>query len=187
MATSTCFEQVMERHRHRVYTLACYSLGCPQDAEDVAQEVFVRLWRNWGTMEIERVEGWLIRVTTNACLDLRRKRATRKRAAGSYAPHVLDASPSVAGDPGEAAASSELQARVAEAITRLKEPYRAILILREIEGLPYLDISDALEMPMPSVKVNLHRARAKLAELLEPLRGEQSGAGHPREADARVH
>ncbi|QDV39088.1 RNA polymerase sigma factor [Tautonia plasticadhaerens] len=178
----------MERLSSRVYSLARYTLGSAQDAEDVTQEVFIRLWENWAQVDLERVEGWLIRVTSNACVDFRRRSSARPEAGGSRAPtRAIDRCPSAATDPSTAAESSELRSRVADAIARLQEPYRSVLILREIEGLPYAEISQALGMSMPSVKVNLHRARARLTELLGPLGDPPSSSGQRREAGERVH
>ncbi len=179
----------MERLSSRVYTLARYSLGSPQDAEDVTQEVFIRLWENWASIDVARVEGWLIRVTSNACVDFRRQRTARRHARAAHAlSQTLDVTTSAQTDPSAAVESSELQSRVADAIAHLKEPYRAALILREIEGLSYLDISLALDMSMPSVKVTLHRARARLTELLKPLCDDsQYSSGPQREAGERVH
>jgi RNA polymerase sigma-70 factor (ECF subfamily) len=187
MASLHRFDQVMERYSHRVYTLARYALGSAQDAEDVVQDVFTRLWENWSAIEVDRVEGWLIRVTSHACVDFRRKRSTRRRAIDSHARiRAVGGSPTIGTDPSEAVESAELQTRVGEAIARLQEPYRAVLILREIEGLSYLEIADALELSMSCVKVTLHRARAQLTEMLVPLNLEPiSAAPHHRE-DARV-
>jgi RNA polymerase sigma-70 factor (ECF subfamily) len=187
MSTLNRFDQVMERHSHRVYTLARYALGSPHDAEDVVQEVFTRLWENWNQIDIDRVEGWLIRVTSNACVDFCRRRSARKETKGSIAlRRALDESPSAGTDPSTSVESSEMQLHVAAAIARLKDPYRAVLILREIEGLSYLEIGAALDIPMPSVKVTLHRARAKLTELLRPMGEAQHHSGQHREAGTRV-
>jgi RNA polymerase sigma-70 factor (ECF subfamily) len=178
----------MERLSSRVYSLARYSLGSAQDAEDITQEVFIRLWENWDRVDPERVEGWLIRVTSNACVDFRRKRSARPEAGTPRVPTLaIDGCPSPESEPSAAAESTELRSRVADAIARLQEPYRSLLILREIEGRSYSEISQALGMSMPSVKVNLHRARARLTELLRPLGDPGSGSGQQREAGERVH
>jgi RNA polymerase sigma-70 factor (ECF subfamily) len=187
MADPIRFDQVMVRLSSRVYSLARYSLGSSQDAEDVTQDVFIRLWENWARVDLERVKSWLIRVTINACVDFRRRRAARPEARRSRGPGpALDDCTSGATDPSSAAESSELRSRVAEAIAGLREPYRSILILREIEGLSYGDISETLNIPMSSVKVNLHRARARLTERLRPLGDPRDGAGQRREEGERV-
>ena len=181
MAPLMRFDEVMERHSHRVYTLARYALGSQQDAEDVAQEVFTRLWESWATIDLERVEGWLIRVTSHTCIDVRRRRSTRQKAIELLGRSVDDGA-GTESDPSAAVESAELRACVVAAISRLPEPFRAIVILREIEGLSYNAIAEALELPMASVKVTLYRARARLGELLEA----QNPASPPREVNARV-
>ena len=69
----SAFEQIAGRHRDRVYTFACYCLGNPDDAEDVTQEVLLRLWRNWESLDEPRMLPWLIHVTRNACIDTLRR------------------------------------------------------------------------------------------------------------------
>lgn len=188
MADPLRFNEVLERLGSRVYSLARYALGSPQDAEDVTQEVFIRLWENWAHVDPERVEGWLIRVTSNACVDFRRRRTARPEARSSRAPiRALDDCPGAATDPSTAAESSELRSRVADAIARLREPFRSILILREIEGLSYDEISKSLNISMSSVKINLHRARGRLTELLRPLSDPRDSSGQQREAGERVY
>ncbi|MCA9439722.1 MAG: sigma-70 family RNA polymerase sigma factor, partial [Candidatus Omnitrophica bacterium] len=63
MDRASLFRKVLEEHKNRVYTEAYYSLGSEMDAEDVTQEAFVRLWKNFSEIDLERVGGWLVRVT----------------------------------------------------------------------------------------------------------------------------
>lgn len=68
------FRDAVEQYRHRVYTFSYYCLGNSEDAEDVTQEVLLRLWRNWRKLDGSDPLGWLMRVTKNACVDVARKR-----------------------------------------------------------------------------------------------------------------
>ena len=70
------FEKIADRHRDRIFTFACYHLGNRDDAEDVTQEVLVRLWKNLDSLEDARIMPWLIHVTRNACIDSLRRRRT---------------------------------------------------------------------------------------------------------------
>lgn len=164
----------MERLAGRVYTLARFSLSNASDAEDVTQEVFTRLWENWRQIDLDRVEGWLVRATSNACVDFKRRRAARRNREG-FTPLVAEAP-----DPSAALVSSETRAHVAAAIAQLEDPFRSILILREIEGLPYQQIGQILGLSLTQVKVYLHRARARLTPHLVALSDERDPVAPPR-------
>ena len=75
------FNAMVERCRHQVYTLAYYSLGSRDEAEDVTQEVLIRLWEHWQEIERSTAMAWIVRVTRNVCLDMHRKRQTRNNRA----------------------------------------------------------------------------------------------------------
>lgn len=163
------FEAAVRRHQRGVYTFARYFLASREEAEDVTQEVLLRLWRHGESLDPEMLTGWLLRVTRNACLDLLRRR--RSAGAGMVAivaigPDKSAARPSGEPDPEQAARGSELQRRVQEALRRLDEPYRSALILREVQGLPYQRISEVLGTPLNTVRVLIHRGRQKLRDQL---------------------
>ena len=183
MVTDQRFASVVDEHRHRIYTLAYYSLRRREDAEDVTQEVFVRLWSHWDELDPDHVEGWLIRVTSNACVDLVRKRRNRRELAGAEATEeMVNSAIGRVADPSAPLQSAETQAEVQDALARLKEPYRSIVILREIQGLSYERIGAALDLPLNTVKVYLHRGRKMLADRLRPV--DETQPGQP-EAQAR--
>jgi len=75
----TGFEEVVSQQQRKVYSFAHYYLGSPEEAEDVTQEVFFKLWRNWHKIDLTSVRPWLLRVTRNACFDrLRQRRSTSR-------------------------------------------------------------------------------------------------------------
>lgn len=163
------FDAVVATHGHKVFTLAVYLLRSREEAEDVAQEVLVRLWRRGGEVAPDRIGAWLVRVTRNACIDSIRR---RKR----EAPVDLDgvaAADCVEGAPGPEALThaSQLGRRILKALENLSEPGRSIVVLREIQGLSYREIADALEMPINNVRVTLHRGRRRLREELREVHG----------------
>ena len=167
MATPERIRRVIDQQCHRVYTLAFYTLGSHQDAEDATQEVLVRYWKHAGRVDAEKVEAWLVRVTTNVCLDLIRKRTTQREAfATEAADTALDAATSGEPDPSAGVQSREAAATLETQLAALAEPYRTLVILREVQGLSYQAISAALEMPLSSVRVYLHRGRRMLANRL---------------------
>lgn len=169
------FQALVEEHRDRVYSLACYLLGDRDDAADATQEVLLRLWRS--LPELERSGGdreslvpWLLRVTRNCCFDVMRRSRTRRSALGHpEAPDVVDRTPADDPDPERLAASSDLGRHLRRAVQALAEPYRSVLILREVQEMKYQEISETLEMPLNTVKVNIHRGRKMLRERLKEV------------------
>lgn len=162
------FQEAAERYRNRIFTFARYCLSDQEDAQDVTQEVLVRLWKNWERIESERVEPWIIHVTRNACIDVMRRRTSyRKVAMPDPEGEAMSLAPSPGPDPSALAEKMDFQAHVERALATLREPYRSIVVLREIQDLRYEEISAALDMPLNTVKVYLHRARRKLRRELQ--------------------
>ncbi|MCB9770674.1 MAG: sigma-70 family RNA polymerase sigma factor [Candidatus Omnitrophica bacterium] len=167
MDRASLFRKVLEEHKNRVYTEAYYSLGSEMDAEDVTQEAFVRLWKNFSEIDLERVGGWLVRVTRNLCIDtIRRRQADHSRRSAEDPETALENAQSAEADPRDQALHSEEEKWIRESIASLEEPYRSTVILREIQHLSYDEIAEALKIPIGSVKVHLHRGRKMLRELL---------------------
>ncbi len=162
---TTGIEEVVQRYQRRVFTFARYFLGQREEAEDVTQEVLIRLWRNADGLDAERLGAWLLRVTRNACYDrLRQRRSAATVVAPDVDPEVAEEALSPAPDPAALAESAEFKRHLVAALGRLEEPYRSILILREVEDLKYQEISDALELPLNTVRVYIHRGRQRLRE-----------------------
>ena len=165
------FEADVERYGRRVYTFARYLVGDRRDAEEVAQDVLVRLWRHGAEIEPDGLPGWLLRVTRNACYDLlrRRKAATGHESDGldGLAAEVASAEPR----PDERAEAADVRRSVLAALARLDEPYKSVLVLREVQGLQYQEISDALELPLNTIRVYIHRGRRRLREMLKEVHG----------------
>jgi RNA polymerase sigma-70 factor (ECF subfamily) len=161
------FRESVEQHRHRVYTFSFYWLGNAEDAEDVTQEVLFRLWKNWHKVRMDSIKPWLTRVTRNACIDAIRKRRSYRAVVTDAGyeetlPVAADAQP----DPCCVMEMSDLQEQLKEALGRLNNPYRTIVILREIQDMTYAEIGASLDMPVNRVKVYLHRGRRMLREQL---------------------
>ncbi len=153
-----------------MYAYACAFLRDRDAAADVTQEVFVRLWQHRDEIDPGRVLGWLLHVTRNACIDVARRRQARRRVEQEGADGLAHA---VAGErsPAAAAEAADIRAHLERAFDRLAEPYRSIVYLREVQEMTYEDISGALDLPLNTVKVYLHRARKMLrkhiAEVLD--------------------
>jgi RNA polymerase sigma-70 factor (ECF subfamily) len=111
---------------------------------------------------------WLLRVTRNASIDVLRKRNAYRNVVQEDAEgNATDGMPSLAPSPHEAVEDSDFQVHLRRALATLAEPYRSIVVLREIQDFKYEEISSALELPLNTVKVYLHRGRRKLREALK--------------------
>jgi RNA polymerase sigma-70 factor (ECF subfamily) len=164
----TDFEAAVATHGQKVYTLAVYLLANREEAEDVAQEVLIRLWRRGHEVSADRIGSWLISVTRNACIDTirRRKDGSRVGLDDEVAAQLREWAPG----PETLSQASQVRTQILRALEGLSEPSRSVVILREVQGYSYQEIGDALEMPLSSVRVTLHRGRRRLREMLSEER-----------------
>lgn len=164
------FQRLVREHRNRVFNLAFYSLRHREDAEDVTQEVLIRLWHHRRKLEAPAIGAWLTKVTRNACYDLlRRHGARRKRIEEGRDESTFETVATEHPDPHDHAEAADFRQHLQTALRNLPEGYRTVLVLREIEGLKYDEIAEATGRPMSSVKVALHRGRKMLREAMRAL------------------
>ncbi|WP_084100829.1 RNA polymerase sigma factor SigE [Demequina sp. NBRC 110051] len=174
------WERIVEEHSGRVYRLAYHLTGNQHDAEDLTQDVFIRVFNSLSQYKPGTFEGWLHRITTNLFLDrVRRKKRIRF-------DFMADDDASVAtsdsfdrhersGQPEDAFDMSHLGDDIIAALADLQPEYRAAVVLSDIEGLSYEEIAATLGIKMGTVRSRLSRARAKLRESLAhraPTRGD---------------
>lgn len=160
------FEALVALHSRRVYNLALGYTGRHHDAEEIAQTVFVKVWKALPQFRgASAFSTWLYRLTLNACTDhYRRERKHREDLSlddPDLAP-IRDAAPS----PEEIVIQREEEAILRKALAELPEQHRVILILREMDGLDYQEIAQVLELQVGTVKSRLTRARRALREKL---------------------
>lgn len=161
------FERLVSKHKNWIYTFAVYSLGNHEEAQDATQEVLIKLWQHMDELKAETVPAWLRRVTQNACIDaVRRRRAYSARVVGGGQDDMIVHAVSGEPTPEAALEATELRGRIGDAVAGLDEPYRSIVILREIQQFKYEEISDVMELPLNTIKSYLHRARRMLREQL---------------------
>jgi len=159
------FEQLFYRHQEKVYNVAYRMMGNRQDAEEVTQDVFLRVYQKVSSLKsTSAFSTWLYRITTNMCVDeinRRKKRPVEE----SFSQSNLD---SFCSDfnPEDKVIANEEQALLWEAINSLKAEYRIIIILRDIEGLSYKELKQTLKCSMGRVKSRLHDARRELKTIL---------------------
>lgn len=158
------FETLVVTHQHRIFSIALRMLGDRTDAEEVAQEVFLRVYRSIRDFRGEaRLGTWLYAITSHLCLN-RLKSPGRWRQVGEAAlARVANGHP----NPGATLEASELEVTLHRAIAELDEERRMVLVLRDLHGLAYEEIAAALELPLNTVRSRLHRARMEVKERLE--------------------
>lgn len=174
------FGELVRRHRDAAYRVALRICRTPADAEDVAQDAFVRAWRALADFRGDaRFTTWLYRIVTNLALN----RVTRRREdATDDLPErtgVVWASPvSTAGsDPARRVEDAERLAAALTALDALTPEQRACFVLRELEGLSYEELGEVLDISVQSVRGRLYRARADLAAALD--RYDQGASAEP--------
>jgi RNA polymerase sigma factor (sigma-70 family) len=151
--------QAIDQYRQRVYSFAHYSLRAREDAEDVTQEVFIKLWQHWQKIDHSKLGGWLMRVAHNSVIDHLRRQHTVKSQLDEYAEVEEQAATEVE---SEQIGAAEFNQQLMSAIKALDDPFRSIVIMRDIQGMSYADIQATLDMSESQVKVYLHRSRRKL-------------------------
>ncbi|MEW6751977.1 MAG: sigma-70 family RNA polymerase sigma factor [Candidatus Latescibacterota bacterium] len=161
---SRAFRRVFELYRSRVYALCRHMTGNPQDAEDLAQEVFIAAFRGIGSFRAESAFGtWLYRIAANRCTgELRRHRPRFEPADEGEAGKVLPLDPGP--DPEEELACKEVVQRVAAAVDGLPDGQRLIYVLGTQMGMPYQRIAQIAGCSEEAVKVRMHRARCRVRD-----------------------
>nr|WP_160008973.1 RNA polymerase sigma factor SigE [Nocardioides sp. AX2bis] len=158
------WHEVVERHSDRVYRLAYRLTGDKHDAEDLTQEVFVRVFRSLDGYTPGTFEGWLHRITTNLFLDqARRKQRIRFDALSDARADSLS---STTPEPGTAYADRTFDDDVERALATLAPDFRAAVVLCDVEGLSYEEIAEILGAKLGTVRSRIHRGRAQLRTAL---------------------
>ncbi|WP_407937337.1 RNA polymerase sigma factor SigE [Kineosporia mesophila] len=162
--TPPSWDSIVREHSTRVYRLAYRLTGNQHDAEDLTQEVFVRVFRSLSSYTPGTFEGWLHRITTNLFLDqARRKQRIRF---DNLTDEVTDRLPGREAGPERAWEHNNLDYDVQRALDALPPDFRAAVVLCDIEGLSYEEIAATLDVKLGTVRSRIHRGRALLREEL---------------------
>jgi RNA polymerase sigma-70 factor (ECF subfamily) len=158
------WDEIVDQHSARVFRLAYRLTGNPHDAEDLTQEVFVRVFRSLDTYTPGTFEGWLHRITTNLFLDgARRKQRIRfDGLSDERADRLTSELPS----PDSAYADQRFDDDVERALATLPPDFRAAVVLCDVEGLAYEEIAEILGAKLGTVRSRIHRGRAMLRTAL---------------------
>ncbi len=182
------FKLLVERYQRKVYGVALGMLKDKEEARDVAQDAFIKVYRY-----LDHFKGdasfytWLYRITVNICIDVMRKKGGKKNEHVEFDESIdMDTSEANLGalgsrlgtNPQKSALRRELAEKIEEALAQVPEKHRAILLLREIEGMSYEDLARTLDVPKGTVMSRLFHARMKVQKILsEYLDLEESKSG----------
>ncbi|MBI3184334.1 MAG: sigma-70 family RNA polymerase sigma factor [Myxococcales bacterium] len=170
------FKLLLERYQRKVYSVALGMVRDKEEALDIAQEAFVKVYKY-----LDHFKGdssfytWLYRITVNICIDVLRRKAAARGDPVEYDDSLkVDSAEANIGalgtklgtNPQKSALRKELAQKIQEALEQIPEKHRAILLLREIEGMSYEELARTLEIPKGTVMSRLFHARAKMQKIL---------------------
>lgn len=160
------YNQIVDRYKGKIYAFLYRMIGNTQDAQDLAQEVFIKAYCKIGDYRPDySFSAWLFRIATNHCLDEIRKRK-RVPAITSDETELIHAD-----TPEQLLLIKERNSMLHDQLLSLEEEYRIVLILRHVEHLSYKEIGEMLSLPVTTVQMRLHRAHKKLRQWLTPAKG----------------
>lgn len=173
----SAFDELITRHREKIYMQIYYMVRNAEDALDLTQESFIRAWKSLPSFDGKvPFLSWVRRIATNASIDLCRRRKRRPQSELELGPMRIDAAsrttPSAAEVPGSGLDRAEIRRRIDAALETLSPDHRAIIILREMEELSYDEIARHLGCSQGTVMSRLFHARKKLQTQLNDLHEE---------------
>ena len=164
------YMKLLETHRDRIYSYCLYCLRHQDDAEDLTQEVFLRLWKQGPDFQLEKAEAWLIRVAHNLVIDHSRRRKSQATHLGRPDPHALDQlvePDGPANSPERHLQQANDRQEILNAMATLQEETRSVMLMHYFQGLGLKEIAQVLGKKTSTVKVQVHRARKALRLVLE--------------------
>lgn len=172
------FGTLVERYKNRVYNIAYRMLNNPEDAEDIAQEVFISAYKSLHNFDTQkRFEPWICRIANNLCIDFLRRRKYQSVSLNENGGYLDEEAnviqiPDKSPGPHKLAENTELKEIMERTISELPPKYRIALMLRYIEDFTYSEIADALDMSVETIKTHIHRGREMLKKRLRLHLGE---------------
>ncbi len=190
------FKSLVRRYQNRIYNAAYRILGSAEEAEEVVQDTCIKMHQGIGTLNKSASFGaWIFRIAHNSCLDIlrikQRKKATihplpfdpqsvRDDDGGSDSNSIVTQAADPCPNPEERLTLNEEEELIAEKLNMLPENQRTVLVLHDIEGFSYQEISDIVGANIGTVRSRLHYGRMKMKELLEPYYSSQAVTTTPR-------
>ena len=162
-------EVIVRQYQTQVYNSAYGMLGNREDAQDLVQEVFLRVWEKIGQFQFKsRFSTWLYRIVMNQCIN-EKNRQKRHKTVPMEMDDTQAWTPVHFATPEREALLAEKRELLEIALGKLKEDYRTVLVLREMENLSYEELAEVLNCSLGRVKSRLHEARMALRQILERL------------------
>ncbi len=171
------FAKIVQRYQDRIFNTCWRISGNLEDARDLTQETFLKAFERLDTFKAQSAfYTWLFRIAVNLAISFKRSGARRRTVSldnlteGTQARNLSQRTGAVASEASSTASSLETQRLVVAALQSLDDEFRAVVVLRDIEGLGYHEIGEILEIPYGTVKSRLHRARQAIRVAIEPAR-----------------
>jgi RNA polymerase sigma-70 factor (ECF subfamily) len=171
MITDSKYNFLVQQYKDRVYSYSLFMMKNRMDADDVAQEVLIRIWKNINKFNMLAAKTWIMKTTHNLCIDYLRKRKSES----ANNPYSIDDVQDYIENKEEENPAINLENKITEikieeAIRTLPENLRSVFVFYEIYKMKYKEISKTLDMPLNNVKVNLFRARKQLQLSLSEIK-----------------
>ncbi|MRX72152.1 RNA polymerase sigma factor SigW [Bacillus lacus] len=168
------FAEIVDLYKDKIYQLCYRMLGNSHEAEDIAQEAFIRAYMNIHTYDMDRkFSTWLYRIATNLSIDrIRKKKPDYYLDAEVAGTEGLTMYSQIASDtelPEDQVETMELQETIQREILKLPDKYRSVIVLKYIDELSLIEISQILDLPIGTVKTRIHRGREALRKQLKDL------------------
>lgn len=163
------FKKLINKYKNLVYNQAFYFTSNHEDAEDISQEVFLKLWNHLDSVKTATAKSWLLKVTRNACIDYSRKKREQSFTEisdnqGNELEKLLLDQTNL--NPEIQAIQNNLMDNIEKVLNQLPEKIRSIVIMRDIQDQQYEIIAKTMDIPLNTVKVYLHRGRKFLSEYI---------------------
>jgi len=169
MLQSSKFDYLIEQNKNKIFNYSLYMLHNQMDAEDITQEVMIRIWQNIDKFNFLAARAWIMRTTHNLCIDYLRRNKNRYQRELSIddnlSERIEDKRNAVM--PDETLIQSLLDKNIKCAVENLQERFKSPFVLYELQGFKYKEISKILDVPLNTVKVNILRARKQLQKELK--------------------
>ena len=167
MMSRYLFKNLLQEHKNRVFNYALYFLRNREDAEDVTQEVFIKLWKNMNQIDRKKMKAWMMQVAHNCCVDhIRRRKGVNQKHQSAIPVDFLPSKGDVDSNPESVIERKENRNLLLSAMETLPDRTKSMLLLHYYQGFKYETIGSILNTDVGTVKVAVHRGRKVLREKL---------------------
>ncbi|MGC8579883.1 MAG: RNA polymerase sigma factor [bacterium] len=165
---TSAFKEIVTTYQDSIYNLCVYMIGDPINAEDLTQDVFIKAYTNLKSFKPQAsIYTWLYRIAVNTCIDYKRKTTLESMFTHKNDEEIISNQPSNDPEPESISDSKQGVSDLKRALERLSKKLKTVIIMREIEGLSYEEIAQALDVSVGTVKSRLSRARNELQRLMK--------------------